>query len=163
MSKEVKRTSWSRFLKRFSAKNRYRPIEVSITTPYSEKSTLKPVPFLGVTISKNGRLIDGVQVMGGKWDPENVTEPVWTVREPARMLVDKDGQGIDACLRIQSKDGSEVCLNLIGDTQSWQADDLVEKVAYALYQRRGGQPGQDTGDWLEAERRVREAEMELIR
>jgi len=163
MSKEVKRTDWSRFLKRFSAKNRYRPIEVSITNSNShhEESSLKPAPFLGVAISKNGRLIDGVQVISGKWDPEKVTEPVLTVKDPDRMLVETDGDGRDACLRIRAKDGSETCLNLTGETQEWQADVWVEKVAYAIYQRRGGQPGRHTGDWLEAEQKVRQAEMEL--
>jgi hypothetical protein len=35
------------------------------------------------------------------------------------------------------------------------ADDIARE-AYAIYLHRGGHPGQDVDDWLEAERRLRE-------
>jgi Protein of unknown function (DUF2934) len=34
--------------------------------------------------------------------------------------------------------------------------DEIAAEAYAIYESRGGQHGQDTNDWLEAERRLRE-------
>jgi hypothetical protein len=41
-------------------------------------------------------------------------------------------------------------------------DDINEKVAfraYQIYERRGGQPGHELEDWLEAERSVREEDL----
>jgi hypothetical protein len=34
--------------------------------------------------------------------------------------------------------------------------DEIAAEAYAIYESRGGEHGQDTNDWLEAERRLRE-------
>lgn len=43
-----------------------------------------------------------------------------------------------------------------GSTEARSNQDLIARLAYAIYQERGGEHGRDLDDWLEAERESRE-------
>nr|MBN2277609.1 DUF2934 domain-containing protein [candidate division Zixibacteria bacterium] len=73
-------------------------------------------------------------------------------------MVETDDHGFDARLKVKTKDGTEATIDLNGGVSTNQGRQLVEKVAYSLYERRGYTNGNDLGDWLEAEHKVREAE-----
>lgn len=163
MDKEIKRNDWSRFCKRFTADNQYRPTRMSVKRRGNDTTAMEIYPFMGIALSKKGRSIDGVQFYTGCWNPESVVEPIVTVTNPANMRLEKDTLGHDTALRIRSKDGVEVCLELTGDKNVEMTRHLVEKVAYAMYECRGYGPGNDWKDWFEAEHRVHEAEMHLVR
>jgi hypothetical protein len=161
MDKEIKRNTWSRFCKKFTSDNRYRPTKMSVKKGGNGETAMEMHPFMGIALSKKGRLIDGIQLYTGRWNPENVAGPVMTVKEPTAMHLEKDKNGCDTRLHIMSKDGTEVVLNIDGEQDPQQARQLIEKVAYAMAERRGHTPGQDMKDWLEAEHKVREAETQL--
>ena len=161
MANEIRRNTWTRFCKKFSAANQYRPTQLKLSTKKSEPATATLMPFMGVAISKKGRLIDGIQFYAGRPDANVVAEPIITVKEPAKIYLEKDKNGTDSRLRIRSKDGTEVCLDMIGEQEPTQAKNLVEKIAYSIYEHRGYVPGDHTSDWLEAERKVRDAETML--
>lgn len=163
MQNEVRRNNWSRFCKRFNSSNQYRPTSVNIKRRGENAHSYSMTPFLGMALSKKGRVIEGVQFFTGRWHPEQVMEPVLTIEEPSQIWLEKDKSGRDNRLKIRAKDGTEAMLELSGDPEPQQAVHLVEKVAYSMYERRGYSPGNDWGDWFAAEERVREAEMNLIR
>lgn len=163
MDKEIRRNDWSRFCKKFNADNQFRPTRMSIKRRSEGTSAMEMSPFMGIALSKKGRLIDGVRFYTGRWNPENVAEPVMTVTEPASMKVEKDKEGRDVRLRIKGKDGTEVQLELMGDKDDGRTREFIEKVAYAMYERRGHRIGNDWDDWFEAEHKVREAETQLTK
>lgn len=163
MDKEIRRNEWSRFCKRFNADNQYRPTRMSVRRRSEGTTDMEVAPFMGIALSKKGRLIEGVRFYTGRWNPESVAEPVMTITEPASMKVEKDKAGRDVKLRIRGKDGTEAMLELMGDKNDNQMRGFIEKIAYAMYERRGYTPGNDWNDWFEAEHKVHEAETQLTK
>lgn len=163
MDKEIRRNDWSRFCKKFNADNQYRPTKVSVKRRSQGATDMEMSPFMGIALSKKGRFIDGVRFYTGRWNPENIAEPIMTITDPASMKVEKDKTGRDVRLRIRAKDGTEAMLELMGDKNDDQMRGFVEKIAYAMYERRGYTPGNDWDDWFEAEHKVHEAETQLMK
>jgi hypothetical protein len=163
MSDEIKRNNWSRFLKRFNSANQFRPTELTIKRNGEETAGIPMSPFMGVALHKKGRFIDGVQFFTGKWNPDTVAEPVITIDKPSQIWIEKDQDGCDNRLRVRSNDGTEARLKMQGEKQPEQERWLVEKVAYSMYEHRGCRHGDHEDDWLEAEHRVKQAEMHLIK
>jgi hypothetical protein len=161
MANEIKRNYWSRFFKKFNSANQYRRARLSILQSGSQADPIPMGPFMGLTIRRKGRLIDGVQFLTGGWNDNSVVEPVMTISKPLTIWLEKDKDGCDLHLRVKSGDGTEACLDLEGERQAEQERHLVEKVAYSMYESRGHDHGNDLGDWLEAERWVRQTESEL--
>jgi hypothetical protein len=163
MDKEIRRNDWSRFCKKFNADNQYRPTKISVKRRSQGATDMEMSPFMGIALSKKGRFIDGVRFYTGRWNPENIAEPIMTITDPASMKIEKDKTGRDVRLRIRGKDGTEAMLELMGDKNDDQMRGFVEKIAYAMYERRGYMPGNDWDDWFEAEHKVHEAETQLIK
>ncbi len=161
MASEIKRNIWTRFCKKFSADNQYRPTQIKTKPGNGDSATTSLMPFMGIAVSKRGRLIEGIQFYAGRADSRSIAEPIFTIERPAKILLEKDESGADRSLRIRSLDGNETCLELIGDREPAQTQQFIEKVAYALYEERGYTTGKDTDDWFEAERRVHTAESHL--
>jgi hypothetical protein len=156
MTKQIKRNSWSRFCKQFSASNQFRPAQVKVKKTRGRKvlSAVDCFPLVGMALAKKGRLIDGIQFFAGRPDVDMPVEPVITIKDPAEVILEQNKAGQDSRLKIRSKDGIEATVEI------QQADDLyrelVEKVAYSLYERRGFSHGDDHNDWFEAERKLGE-------
>ena len=47
---------------------------------------------------------------------------------------------------------SKVSQNSLNEEQSTE---MIQKVAYGLYEKRGSSPGNEWADWFEAERRIK--------
>ena len=163
MADEIKKTDWLHFCKSFNAANQYRPNKLIVKGKNKDVSSMSLVPFMGMSLSKKGRTIGALQMCAGRAHSEAIAEPVMTIKEPERIFVEKDKRGIDTRLRVWSKDGTEVSLELTGDKETDQFQRLVEEVAYFLFEHRGHASGQEMGDWFEAERLVRHAEKDLIK
>lgn len=160
MITEIKKTEWPKFYRRFNATNLYRPARVSIVDADGRENTVCPAPFMGIALLRQGRKITGIQFLAGQADPERLIEPVVTVIEPTGLTLESDADGTDIRLRIRSQaDRREIVLELTGQPES--SRNLVQKVAYGLYERRGYTPGCDRDDWYEAEQKVRQVEAEL--
>jgi hypothetical protein len=162
MMKEISRTNWSKFCKTFNSANQYRQINIGIYGKRNgENHLLENSPFLGINLHKKGRIIDGIQLFAGIWDPEKVTEPVLMINEPSQIMVEKDKNGMDHLLKIRASDGAEARLVIFGERNPELSRELIERVAYSIYERRGYAPGNDMGDWLEAENILRKTEEQL--
>lgn len=163
MTTEIKRKTWSQFCKKFNATNQYRTASVSMKSRSRKAVDMdSDTPFMGISIAKKGRLIDGIQVYTGKFDPDRLTEPTLTVSQPEKIVVEQNN-GSDSRLVIRSKDGTEASLVLSGERDDNKFRSFVEKVAYTIYERRGHSTGRDFDDWLEAEKKIKEAELQLTR
>ncbi|MCK5125687.1 MAG: DUF2934 domain-containing protein [candidate division Zixibacteria bacterium] len=160
MAKEIKRNNWSRFCKRFSSANQYRRTTLQ-TRGSADKGSVSVEPFMGVALSKKGRLIDGIQFFSGNYNPDKVVEPVMTIHDPEKIFLDKDDKGRDRNLNIKLKDGTEVTLEISGEPEPDRPKYLTEKIAYSMFENRGYKIGHDLGDWLDAENRVKQAESSL--
>ncbi|MCK4858433.1 MAG: DUF2934 domain-containing protein [candidate division Zixibacteria bacterium] len=160
MKQEIKRSGWSRFCKRFSFGNQYRHTRISGTVS-GEVELGHSYPFLGITLEKKGRQIGAIQVLAGRGDAQQVMEPVVSIKQLAKMVLEKDSKGNASRLLLQSKDGTTVNIDLYGDKEPSQHRSLIERVAYSMHERRGSAIGDDWNDWLEAEKRVKEAERQL--
>lgn len=160
--KEIKRNNWAKFCRNFNSSNQYRQLDISIVEKNNNSRTLaENLPFLGISLEKTGRSISGLQIFTGLWDPEKILSPILTIKEPSSVFLQKDSDNSDKILAIESKDGSRAELVLFGAPNPDQSRLLVEKLAYALAERRGFSGGNDMSDWLEAERLVHQAEMRL--
>ena len=162
MSSEVRRNTWSRFCKRFNSLNRYRPVSVRVKQNGSKEVEVShDTPLVGIAITKSGRYIDGIELFTAQSDPESLSRPIVSIKQPVRILSEKDDEKKDNWLMIESDDGSQLKIELSGDTDHGKHRTYVEKLAYSMYERRGYQSGQDVDDWLEAERRLEEGDHQL--
>lgn len=164
MATEIKRNSWSRFCKKFNVTNQYRQSTMSVKRRNKSDVVINQgSPFMGVTITKKGRLIEGIELLTCQNDPEKLTEPIVTVKQPVKVALEKDASGKDNRLSIEGKDGTVADVVLSGEKDPQQYHSFVEKVAYSICERRGFTSGSDLDDWVEAERKIKEAELQLIR
>ncbi len=162
MINEIKRNNWSRFCRKFSASNQMRPATVKLRPANREETNpCSTAPFMGLEIVKKGRLIDGVCLFVGQEDPERMNRPIVAVKRPVRMMLQKDSRGIDTYLSVEGEDGTVVRVELSGEKAPDQPQQMIAKLAYALYERRGFTPGNDLDDWLEAEMQIRQIEQQL--
>jgi hypothetical protein len=163
MATEVKKNTWSRFCKKFNQTNQYRPAKVTVKRRgQSEVDIDQNLLFMGLTLGKKGKLIDSIELFTAHYDPERLTEPIASLKQPVRLLIEKDADERDNSLWIEGKDGTVVKVDLSGEKTPLQQQMFVEKVAYALSERRGFAPGGDIDDWLEAERKVKETELQFV-
>lgn len=163
MEKEIKRNDWAKFCKKFSSTNQYREVKIRVRDNRKrEINLIETLPFMGITLAKKGRLIDGLEIFSGRGDAEKILAPVASFKDPLKVFLKADENGYDNRLRIIGKDGSEIEVELYGEPDRNRHYWLVEKVAYSMFEKRGYTQGNDQGDWLEAERKVKEAELQLI-
>jgi len=159
MIKEVKRNTWSKFFKTFSSKNQHRSINVNVQDKKNQQTEIVGnFSLMGLALEKKGRLIDGIKLYAGWADPELVTQPIISFKNPSEVFLEKGNDGTDTRLKVKTKDGTEAVIDLNEGGKPEQGRRLVERIAYSLYERRGRSNGNDMGDWLEAENRVRRAE-----
>lgn len=163
MRVEIKRNNWGRFRKKFNTSNKYRRSVLSVKSKDREGIEICcDYPFMGIAITKKGRLIDGVDFFACQHDPNNLNQPILSLKEPVMIAVEKDEHGSDTCLMVESKDGTIVSMSLSGKNNPQQFRSVVEMMAYNLSEQRGFNPGHDTDDWCEAERRIRDTEQQLV-
>jgi hypothetical protein len=161
---EIKRNTWARFCRKFNRANQYRLISVEFTDKRGRRTELgRDARLLGITLTKEGRFINGVDLYTDRYDPDCLGKPFLTVLQPTRMLLEKDSDGTDCGLLLETPDGATIRIHLCGDRDTQAPDSLVEKVAYSIAERRGFVGGSAVDDWLIAEERVREIQSQLVR
>lgn len=164
MNAEIKRNSWTRFFKKFNLDNQYRRATVRVKRRgENEVEINQDTPFMGISVTKKGRLIDGVDMFVGHDDPQRLSEPVVSVRQTEKIELEKDRDGRDNRLLVRGKDGTLAKVILTGDKDPRQFRSLVQKVAYSISEQRGFAPDSDVDNWLEAERKIKETELRLVR
>ncbi|PKK83997.1 MAG: hypothetical protein CVT49_06105 [candidate division Zixibacteria bacterium HGW-Zixibacteria-1] len=159
MKKEVKRNTWGKFCRKFSADNMLRGASIRFNDrDQNDIQFSGEYPLMGLTVEKKGRLIDGILFYAGWTSPEKVAQPILSIKDPEEIIVEKDPDGNDIGLQVHTKNGGVAMIELAENTGSGRVETFVRKVAYSMYERRGYSHGNDMGDWLEAERKVKEAE-----
>lgn len=155
MATEVKRTNWSRFCRRFNSLNQYRPVTVRVRHKGTDEIEISHEdPLIGISLTKRGRFIDGVSLYTTQTDPDRLTEPAITVKEPVKIVADQDDTNQDVRLDIEGKSGTLVRIELSRDQSTDRLHSTLEKLAYTIYERRGYTSGREIEDWLEAERLI---------
>ncbi len=161
MSQEIKRTNWSRFIKRFNTQNLYRPVRLTFSPDMSDSSGLTDCSlFLGFSLTRAGRRISGLEIYAGVSDPERLGRPAVSVQGLARIDELTDDTGNRVGLTFASENGQAVRVTFDGEPLPQEA--LIEKLAYSLYERRGAHHGADLTDWYEAEQAVRRVTEPLL-
>lgn len=164
MSIEITKNNWSEFCKKFNQANQYRQAKVTVKNKDQREVQLKgDSPFLGIAPAKKGRSVEGFQLFTGQYDPESIAMPIIAIKEPAKILLEKDNQGHDNRLMVESKDGTVASVVLLGKKDPDQYRSFVERVAYAMYERRGYTSGDELADWYTAEKKVREVGQKFVR
>ncbi len=162
MVSEIRRNNWSRFLKKFSCDNQHRPATMRVVAEGIDRTpATEPVPLLGIALEKKGRLIDGIRFFAGLGNEDSIDKPAVSIKQPSKVLLNKDDDGRDMQLTVISGDGTEVIIELTGERDEGLYNQLVGRVAYSLYEERGHDHGRDSDDWQEAQRRIRETELSL--
>jgi hypothetical protein len=163
MYTEIPRSQWGRTLKKLNAANQLRQTVITLDRP--EKTDIEQhdnVLFMGLTLRKKGRVIDGIELWAATPRPDHVVEPIAVVNEPARLIVEENEQLETERLVIESSDGTVASLSLTKAEPDMNFSHLVRQIAYSMYEQRGYANGDDINDWLEAERRVKEAELQFV-
>ncbi len=162
MIKEISRSSWAKFCKKFSTDNRYRLFNVDVAKrDHSDGKIVWESPFMGLELEKNGRLINGLRLFSAWADPQYAAQSIASFKQPTKLMLEKDKQGNDCKLTVHTKDGTRATVELISGKDPNQHRVLVEKVAYSIYERRGYSHGNDQVDWIEAEKKVAETEAQF--
>jgi hypothetical protein len=161
MVKEIKRSSWARFCRRFNLENQYRNAKITLQDIHQNRETIPLEPFLGIKPSKKGRFINGIQLFTASWDPNNLAIPKVTLPNPDAIQMEIQENASVLTLQVKSKNGSRLRLEISGDQDKSKTGMVVEKVAYSLYQERGFENGRDIDDWFEAEKRLQSTEESL--
>ena len=154
MFKPIPRSDWARFCRKFNQDNRFRSAKVRLDDGRRTVQAASCQPLIGLSLAKRGRNIDGIQLYIGRADAESPAEPIITIRGPQDMEVEADASGTTTGLKITAQDGTHTTIALEGQQPKEGYRQLVEKVAYDLYERRGYTHGNDFGDWFEAEKRI---------
>ena len=163
MTSEIKRSNWSRFFKKFNQTNQLRHTTIRMKHRNGNEVEINQnSPFIGIAINKKGRLIDGIEVFTGQHDPDRLSEPVVSIKQPVRIVLEKDKDGADNHLLVEGKDGTVASVFLSGKNTPEQYQAFVEKLAYSMYERRGFTPGSDIDDWIEAEKKIKEVEIQFV-
>jgi len=162
MKKEIKRNTWAKFFRKFSAENMLREANISFKDEARNQIDFSgEYPLMGLTLEKKGRLIDGIMLHAGMTIPEKLTHPILSIKDPKTVVLEKTKDGSDARLQVRTKNGGIATIELNGDSDGDRVGDFVRKVAYSMYERRGYTHGDHVGDWIEAEKKVREVEQQF--
>jgi hypothetical protein len=162
MIKEISRNTWAKFCKKFSSDNRYRQFGVTVTSRNRKNEKIAwDSPLMGVELEKKGRMIDGFRLFSAWADPQRAALPIVSFKQPVKITLEKDNQGNDCKLMVHTDDDTQAVIELISEKDPSQHQTLIEKVAYSIYERRGYSHGNDQVDWVEAEKKVTEAETQF--
>lgn len=153
MIREINRKTWSSFCRKFNSTNRYRPARVAYK-PSRQTATTTESDLLGISLTRRGRLIDGLDILAVRHDPTSLDQPPLNLPNLEKLTVNQDAEGQDLELTAIAKDGAQAKIRFTGDIPESAHDQLVEKIAYSLSEQRGFPPGGDQEDWLEAEERI---------
>ena len=162
MTKEIRRIYWMRFCKKFNQTNQYRRASVRLKTDSHGVTTIGSQQlFLGISITRKGRLIDGVALYTGQFDSSPSSKPHVMIQDADRITSIKGKDGDDRSLKVTSRDGSVLEILLEGAPDHDQQHAIIGRLAYSIAEEQGFPADRDTDNCLEAERQVRLADLQL--
>ncbi len=149
MKKErILKKDWPTFLKNFNAEHQFRPVRISV----GGQEICHDLPFMGLVYEAKKK---DVEVFVGGVDVERPSHLIHTLVSPRAIYVLRENGDVKG-IEVQSAKDPNVTVEFIGPPEEAQRlkKELIEKIAYEFYLRRGKEPGKALEDWLEAERLV---------
>ncbi len=146
MKKErILKKDWPEFLKNFNAEHQFRPIIVKV----GEDEICEGLPFMGLVYEEKKK---DVEVFAGGVDTEHPAHLIHTLISPRAIYVLREDGEIRG-IEVQSAKAPKVVVEFLGPPEEAQRvkKELIEKIAYEFYLRRGQEPGKALDDWLKAE------------
>ncbi len=156
----ILKKDWITFLKDFTRMNQSRRAMVTIgdDTIVGEHG----MPLIGVDYDEKGRR---VEIFLGTTDPDNLTHLAHAVDVPRAIYLIRDEEAPNPVVGLQIQGKPKTPMTRIRFVDADQATGLhfwVAAVAHTLYERRGGVPGDDQGDWFRAEQAVQDVCKKMI-
>lgn len=164
MITEIKRNRWRGFLRKLNAENKYRDTNITLNPiDGTEKKDISIDQFIGITLRKYNGRIDAIEITQATPDPNRIAQPIASLGQPAHISVKKTKHGTVCHILITDKEGNSAKVKFSGARDEASTTQLVEKLAYAIFERRGAEPGHHNDDWLEAEEKIRQVEAEILK
>ena len=150
MTKNIRRKDWAGFCREFNDRNRFRTFKAGDP----RKKEFAEALFIGVSLLKKGRKIEGLGLYAGCDRPDQPAELVAKVIEPDKIVLDRDDSGNDQKLEIVAGNGAKLAIELSGQADIAPAEPLLQRLAHNIYESRGRTDGGDQNDWFEARKRL---------
>jgi hypothetical protein len=150
MVKRIRRSDWATVLSSLSERNRFRPITVEgrILTKVNSGARLY---FLGIKPRRDGEDMHLDVYACSPSDPRAgfLCSSVLSLKSLSINETAQDGVRL---ITATSGTGGKLQVRFTGSQDTEVRRDAIAKLAYFLYERRGGMEGGDLQDWGDAER-----------
>ena len=150
MVKRIKKSDWTSFLSSLSERNRFRPITVEGDTRAKGDSTTR-LYFIGVKLRRQGEDVH-LDVYVCSPSDARVGFLSSSVPAPQSLSVEETTQDGVRLLTATYGTRGKMQLRFTGPLDSEVRRDTIAKLAYFLYERRGGLGGSELQNWGDAER-----------
>jgi hypothetical protein len=149
MVKRIKKSDWAAVLSSLSERNRFRPITVEGSALTEVDSTMG-LYFMGIKLRRED---DDVQLDVYVCSPSDARDGFLcsSVPSPQSLSIDETAQD-GVRLFTASSGRTKLQLRFTGPQDTEVRRDVIAKLAYFLYERRGGMGGSELQDWGDAER-----------
>jgi hypothetical protein len=150
MVKRIKTSDWATVLSSLSERNRFRPITVEGGALTKVDSTMR-LYFIGIKIRREN---DDVQLDVYVCSPSDARAGFLcsSVLSLKSLSVDETAQDGVRLLTATSGTRGKLQVRFTGSQDAEVRRDAIAKLAYFLYERRGGLGGSALEDWGDAER-----------
>ncbi|MBA2848224.1 DUF2934 domain-containing protein [Thermosulfuriphilus ammonigenes] len=149
MKKErILKKEWKNFLKEFNGANQFRPVRLLV----DEHLVAENLPFMGIAYEEKTKT---VEFYVGGMDADHIDHLIHSLRSPrAIYALKEDGRLLG--LEVQSAKDPKAAVEFIGEPEEAQRTkhELIQKIAYSLYEKRGREAGREKEDWYQAEELV---------
>ncbi|WP_456434037.1 DUF2934 domain-containing protein [Thermosulfuriphilus sp.] len=144
----ILKKDWPEFLRGFNAENQFRPVRLLV----DEHLMAEGLPFMGIVHEEKNKT---VEFYVGGTDADHVEHLIHSLRSPrAIYALKEDGRILG--LEVQSARDPKAAIEFIGGAEEAKRvkRELIEKIAYSIYEKRGREAGRDQEDWFRAEELV---------
>ena len=155
MADRIKKSEIKNFLIEFSRRNQFKPMVVEKGVGRKKERIFEDVYFLGFHCRVEIGSGDKIYLFRATKDYQYIGEIVFEIENPKGILFDKDGE-IDS-VTITAR-GSRFIVKVFGRQNEEMRRETIAKVAYFIWQRKGGIGSQELENWAEAERIVQDWE-----
>ena len=150
MVKRVKKGEWETFLATITERYRFCPITVEEITQSGVHGT-EGLYFIGARVcQKNDKTY--LEVYVSKPQDPRAGYLFISASSPQSVSFDETDQGGVRLISITQDEQQKFRIRFTGPPSSEARMEAIAKVAYFLYERRGGMGGSDLQDWGDAER-----------
>jgi len=150
MVKRIKKGDWESFLSSLSERNRFRPMTVDGGTRVEADSSMR-LYFIGMKLQREDDDVH-LDVYGCSPSDPRVGFLCCSVPPPRSLSLDETAdEGVRVVTATYGTRG-KMQLRFTGPQDSEIRRDVIAKIAYFLYERRGGMGGSELQDWGDAER-----------